>query len=237
MKDIHSHLLYGVDDGSKTLAESIELIKGLINKGVTDIILTPHYISNSSYNIDNQEKQKRFKEIKAEVKKLKLDIKLYLGNEISLDEKINTNLKKGNIKSINNTKYLLIELPFYGKHQNQEAILIDLITQGYRIILAHPERYRYLELEELESLKKHGIYLQGNLKSIIKVHGRFAKKRLKELLKKDMIDFLSLDCHRQTDLLFIDKSLKKLKKIIKEERLNELLNDNFDLIIKNKKKG
>ena len=64
MKDIHSHLLYGIDDGSKSIEESISLLKEMKKHGTTDLILTPHYVEGSNYNCNNESKEKLFTELK-----------------------------------------------------------------------------------------------------------------------------------------------------------------------------
>ena len=103
MKDLHSHILYGIDDGSKTLDESIAILRQAYNNGVTDIVLTPHYIKNSKYNATNQEKRKILRELKKELVNNNININLYLGNEVYItDESIS--LRK-EISTINNSRY------------------------------------------------------------------------------------------------------------------------------------
>ena len=82
IKDLHSHILYGIDDGSKTIEESIQLLKEAEKKGIDEMILTPHYVDHSKYMCNNEEKAKIFKKLVNRAKKEKINIKLYLGNEI-----------------------------------------------------------------------------------------------------------------------------------------------------------
>ena len=85
MRDIHCHIMYGIDDGSKSLEQSIEILKNAYSNGITDIVLTPHYINKSEYNCNNKNKKKILDELIGELKKEKIDINLYIGNEVMID--------------------------------------------------------------------------------------------------------------------------------------------------------
>ena len=103
MKDIHSHILYGIDDGSKSIDESILLLKEMEKNGVEELILTPHYIEDSKYNCNNNSKNKIFEELKKEVKKENIHIKLYLGNEVFITPRFIELLDKKEIQTLNNS--------------------------------------------------------------------------------------------------------------------------------------
>ena len=111
MKDIHSHLIYGVDDGSKSLEESIELLKKMEKAGTTDLMLTPHYVENSKYVCNNKAKKEIFNKLKERAKKENININLYLGNEVFFTDKFLKLIKNGEIRTLNNSKYLLFEFP------------------------------------------------------------------------------------------------------------------------------
>lgn len=124
MKDIHSHILYGIDDGAKSLEESIEILKKASTRGVTDIILTPHYILDSIYTANITEKKQRLKELKQKLKELNININLYLGNEVYIDSSLSSKLRS--ISTLNNSRYLLIELPLNNKCLILEEVLYQL---------------------------------------------------------------------------------------------------------------
>ena len=113
MTDIHSHIIFDVDDGSSSIEESIKLIKELKNAGFDNIIMTPHYIEGSEYSSENEEKLTKLALLKEEVKKQNIDINLYLGNEIFINDHIIEGIKEDKIYTLNNSKYLLFELPFH----------------------------------------------------------------------------------------------------------------------------
>lgn len=236
--DIHSHILYGIDDGSKSLKESIEIIKQHIEMGFTDITVTPHYIKNSKYIANNKEKQEILKTLKAELKKQNIKINLYLGNEVFVNNNLEELLEKQEIETINNTKYLLIELPMQNKIKNIEEIIYELKIKGITTIIAHPERYEYVQkdIKYVDKLIEEGAILQSNYGSIIGIYGNKSKKTIKKLLKQEKILLLSTDIHYPNSRIYknMNKILKKINKIIGEKKLKQLTTTNPKKIIQNK---
>lgn len=235
MIDIHNHLLFGVDDGSKTIIESISVIQGLSEVGVTDIILTPHYINYTSHSNDKESNEKILSILRKKLEEDNINVNLYLGNEIYIDSEIIRLLKDGKISTLNNSKYILIELPMSGVYDSYMDIFLDLINIGYNVILAHPERYIAFQrdFEKLYELKEIGVLFQCNIGSILGQYGKRSCKLLKKLLKSEMVEFLATDIHhKKEDYSFIQKASKKIKRIVKEEKLNDLLINNAKEIIK-----
>lgn len=217
MTDVHSHVLYGIDDGSKTIDESIQLLRKLASIGFKNVIATPHYIEGSEYNASNKEKLARLDNLKKRIKSENIDINLYLGNEIFINNNISNDIKVGNIYTLNNSKYLLFELPFHDEILNLEDIVYELKIEGYIPILAHPERYTYYwkKLDVFDKLKEDGLLFQGNFSSILGYYGKYSMKTLKYLLKKGYIDYLGTDIHHIKNTYVIDNFEKIEKKIIK----------------------
>ena len=143
MTDVHSHIPFDVDDGSSNIEESIELLKELKRVGFNNVILTPHYIDSSEYSCDNSVKLERFELLKEAVKDIGINI--YLGNEIFIDENIISFIKNREVFTLNNTRCILIELPFHNKIINLEDILYELKHVGLLPVIAHPERYSYFQ--------------------------------------------------------------------------------------------
>lgn len=225
MKDLHSHILYGIDDGSKTIEKSIELLKSLEKENVTDLVLTPHYIIGTSYNSNNSQKRELLNSLKRKTK-----INLYLGNEVYIDNKILEYIKKDEINTINNSKYLLIEFPLNERLDCMFDIVYDLLGKGIIPIIAHPERYRYLKLSDLISLIESGCLFQGNITSLNGKYGKEVKKNLELLLSKNMIHLIGTDTHRNPNI-DLDKALEELKKIVGKEKYKEITEINFDKVI------
>ena len=199
MTDIHNHLLFGIDDGSKTIEESIDVLKDMKKCGYDNIILTPHYIKDSKYNNPRKDNLRRMNELQEALNNEGIDIKLYLGNEIFIDEDIYELLIREEMSSLNGTNYLLIELPMNGEYDEYKEIFSDLIKKGYNIILAHPERYLSFQKDfnRIYELEKIGVYFQSNLDSIIGGYGEHAEKTIKRLLKEKKIAFLGTDIHHK----------------------------------------
>lgn len=235
MIDIHTHLLYGVDDGSKSIEESISIIKNLSKIGVTDIVLTPHYINYSNYNSSKSNNEIRMQNLKLELAKENIKVNLYLGNEIYIDDEIINLLRNDLISPINDSRYLLIELPMSGNHESYYDIFLDLINLGYRVILAHPERYASFQkdISKMYELQEIGVLFQCNIGSILGDYGKDAKKTIKKILKEKMVTFFASDIHHEkSDYMFIEKAKNKLKKYLTEREINILFEDNARKILK-----
>lgn len=234
MIDIHSHLLYGIDDGSKSIEDSIDIIKNMHDIGYTDIILTPHYIKDSNYSSPRSNNLKLLRELKAALKENNIDINLYLGNEIYIDLDIYDLLQDDVISSLNDSRFLLIELPMSGEYDNYIDIFEHLINEGYKVILAHPERYIAFQndLSKVDELEEIGVYFQSNLESILGSYGKGAVKAVKKLLKQKKIAFLATDIHhKKRDYAKFEKAKKKIRRYLSEEELNILLVENPSKII------
>lgn len=235
-KDIHCHLLPGIDDGSNSIEESIEILRRAEKEGVSEIVLTPHYIENTRYNCNNKNKKESFEILKKAIKQAGINIKLYLGNENYMSNNFIELLNNNEIMTINNSRYLLFEFPLSQPYKNSKDYLYELVTKGYVPILAHPERYRDFQKNPdlVEEYTRMGILLQGNYKSLLGKYGRASKKTLKILLKKDLITFLGSDIHHIEDYE-LEKAIKKIKRIVKDEnRVVDILSNNFDKVITNK---
>ena len=234
MIDIHNHLLYEVDDGAKSIEDSIKALKDLSLLGYDSVILTPHYITNTRYNYSKQNNLKRLELLKEELKNNSVYINLYLGNEIYIDDKILNNLNKGLISSLNDSKYLLIELPMSGKYDDYIEVFTELINNDYKIILAHPERYTAFQKDFslIEELSKLGVLFQGNIESIIGSYGINAKKMMRKLLKQKKLSFLATDIHhKKRDYNTWKKAKKDILKYITQKEWDILSKNNPSQLI------
>ena len=237
MIDIHTHVMYGVDDGCKTLEESIETIHKLKEKGFNKIVLTPHYIKGADYCSNKRQNQKIMVKLKNILKSRDIDIELFLGNEIYFSYDIFKLILNKEISSINNTQYLLIELPLYNEINGLVDYLYELKINGYVPIIAHPERYRYFQenYKKLDILRDNGVLFQCNFGSIVNCYGKEAKKLIKYMLKNDYVTFLSSDIHSTNSSLFkyFDSATKKIKRIIGEEKFVKITHCNALKMLQN----
>ena len=229
MIDIHSHILNNVDDGSSSLNNSIDILKKAEKAGFSDIILTPHYIEGYYENNRKLIKEK-INELKKQVYEEDIIIQLHQGNEILLTEKTPVMLEQFKISSLANSRYILFELPFSNRMLNLEQIIYVIKANGYIPILAHPERYTYIQENpnNLIEIIKFGILIQSNYGSFIGQYGKLAKQTAKILLQNKLIHFLGTDTHKQGFIYEnINQILKQLKDDLGDERyINEITNTN-----------
>lgn len=241
MIDFHSHILPNTDDGSTSIEETINIIKEAKQAGFTKIISTSHYIQGY-YEYDENERMQLLEKIKkwgqtpADSTNELNGPELYLGSEIYITAEMPELLKEKKASTINNSKYVLFELPLNTESLIAKEVVYRLIENGYVPIIAHPERYSYVKEspEYVKELAEMGTLFQANYGSIIGMYGTKAQKTVKKLLKEDLIQFLGSDVHRTNQIYpKIPKAMKKLKKILSEEKLEELTTTNAQKVLNN----
>lgn len=224
MIDIHSHILFAVDDGARNLEESIEHMEMAISLGYSGIVCTTHYKINE---FENENYNKNFEILQGEVLKRKLPITLYKGNELDIRGDIFKVLD--NVNTINNSKYILIEFSSQLVYQAYIKIIDSLLERGYIPVLAHVERYPYIKFQEFTMLYNKNVVLQMNLSTVTSM-----SKKVKFLLKSGYINVIATDSHRVGSRDYeVSKYLKKLKKIVGEKRFVQLTKENPRKIIMN----
>ena len=228
MIDIHSHILPNIDDGARELSESINIIKKAVSNGVTDIVVTPHFILGSSYSSKKSQNKKLLATLKKELKDV--PVNLYLGNEVFVDNDMVNMLKKGIISTINDSRYVLFELPMNNEFNGIKNLIIDLKLNGYVPVIAHPERYRFIKKDPTKILEliEAGALFQSNIGSVMGRYGKEAKKTLLLLLRHHAITFMGSDTHYSTDSFYDNKKecQKILSKIIDSEYITALFEGN-----------
>lgn len=194
--DMHSHLLPGIDDGSKDIEMSIQLIRGMKELGYQKLITTPHIISDMYRNTPEIINAK-LAEVRAAVKKEGIDIELHAAAEYFLDEHVEELLKtKKPLLTISGNK-VLTEFSMAFPSMNTKDILFDMQMQGYQPVIAHPERYIYLQQnkEFYRELKDIGCMFQLNILALSGYYGRSVKDLAEYLLNNGFYDLLGTDLH------------------------------------------
>lgn len=245
MIDIHSHILNNVDDGSDSLENTLNILRKAEKAGFSDIILTPHYIENY-YDNTKDFINKKINELKQSLYREEIIVNLHQGNEIMLTDNTPKLLQEWKIVSLANSRYVLFELPFSNRMLNFENIIFELKEIGAIPVLAHPERYLYIQENpnELLEMLNLGILLQSNYGSFMGLYGKKAKTTAELLLKNKLIHFLGSDTHKQgtiyenidkiiKDLVHISGNSKYIRKITTINPQN-ILND-FEIADYNKK--
>lgn len=236
MVDLHSHILNDIDDGSKSLQDSLEILRKYLEEGIKKVVLTPHYIENSKYNIENKEKIELFNKLNEEVRKQNIDIELYLGNEVYVASNIIELLKNNKIMTINNSRYILIELNMINEDPNVKDIIYNLRLDNIIPIIAHPERYEYIkkDIKKAKQLVNYGALLQINKDSLFGKYGKEAEKTAKKLVKNKLVHFVGTDIHSLNGKLYsISKFKKLLYRLGKREYIDEILEENSIKVLNN----
>ena len=210
--DIHSHILPGIDDGAKDVNESKELIEGMKNLGFSKIIGTPHTYSGI-YDNTNESIKNSFKKIK----ELSINnILIGFASEYMLEKSIIEKSENNSLLCLKDN-HILVEMSYISKPTNLYEILFQIIHNGYRPILAHPERYRFIQnnFKEYYKLKKVGCLFQLNLLSSTNYYGKEVAKVSDKLLENNLIDFVGSDIHRKAHIEYFNKSIniKNIEKL------------------------
>lgn len=236
MIDIHSHIIPNVDDGAKSIDESIKMLEDEIKMGISDVICTPHY-RRHMFTTGANEIYLSFLNLKEEIKKRNLDINIYLGQEIYIHslqgfKKTLEMLDNKEIFTYENTKYILIEFSYTEEIDIAEAAYIAIL-KGYKPIIAHVERYQYINtLEKVQEIIDVGALIQVNASSIIGKDGARAKKFIKKLIKNNMISFVSSDIHFKR-INYMDLAYNYVVKKNTKEVADKIFEANaFEVLIK-----
>lgn len=224
-KDIHSHLLPGIDDGSPDAETSVSFIRRLSDAGLKEFICTPHIFGDMFRN--NPESINRaLSKLKKATADAGLDVKLSAAAEYMLDDYFMELLRSGERLLTLNDTYLLTEFPFSIPPSNLEEITFEINTQNYQPVLAHPERYGYFHKNPkvYSRLKDFGFLFQINLLSLTGYYGKPVRKAADYLLKNNLVDLVGTDLHHEGHLsvLLDSRSQALFKKKLGDKIYNEL---------------
>lgn len=197
--DFHSHLLPGVDDGIQTAEESNNLLADYERLGVKKVWFTPHIMEDFPNTPEKLREQ--FEEFKT---RYNGPIELRLAAENMLDSLFEERISKKNLLPIgDNSDHLLIETSYANPPYDMDEMIEKVFVTGLIPILAHPERYRYMDEAQYDKWKGRGVLFQCNMMSLAGVYGNTARQKCEWLLKEDMIDLVGSDLHRHSVLVNI----------------------------------
>jgi len=224
--DLHSHLIPAIDDGSKDMEESLKLLKALELAGYHRVITTPH-IMIDGYRNTREIIMNGLYALRRKAKESGLKIVIDAAAEYYFDEGFISHFTNGVPLSISK-QYILFETSYISKPLQFDEMLETILLAGYKPLLAHPERYRYIENleEEYRELKQKGVYFQVNINSFGGHYGKESQVKAVFLSEAGMIDFLGSDIHhiKQVKTLVKIKKKKEYKKIFKKNLiLNNIL--------------
>lgn len=214
--DMHNHLLPGIDDGSQSVADSLGLIKGLNDLGLSKFICTPHIMEgvhpNTKSTINGA-----YNNLSAALKENNSKVEIFAAAEHMIDGGINSLIEKDNL-CVMPGGYVLIEMSYLAESRALFQTIFDIQSLGYKPILAHPERYNYyhMHFDMYKQIKDTGCLLQLNLLSISRYYGVEVKSTALTLIKSGMYDFVGTDLHHV-------KHLNTLQDIVAKYPIRDLL--------------
>ncbi|MDW3949808.1 capsular biosynthesis protein [Staphylococcus saprophyticus] len=214
MIDIHNHILVDVDDGSKNINETIELLKQAKCEGITDIVATPHHL-HTRYNNNIENVKSKLNELKKNAVIKELGIRLYAGQEIRITDQIIDDIKNNKIEGINGSRYLLLEFPSNEVPHYSNQLFYELQTMGYVPIIAHPERNKAIvqNMNLLFELINGGALSQITTSSLLGEYGSNIRKQSLKMIDNNLAHFIASDAHDVSNRPFIMKQLFKERKL------------------------
>lgn len=223
---MHSHLLPQLDDGVQSFEDAVLVINELMALGYKKIITTPHIISDT-YKNSPETILPKLAELKAYLKHQNLQIEIQAAAEYYLDEALMQKISAKEPLLTFGKNYLLFETNFLNEPMFLKEFIFSATTQGYRLILAHPERYIFLQHdhEKAQDLLDRGVLFQVNLISLTGYYSREAKKLAEKLITNGQVHFLGTDCHTLQQALLIRQSMrsKYFRKALSLPLLNNTL--------------
>ncbi|MFM9840416.1 MAG: tyrosine-protein phosphatase [Cyclobacteriaceae bacterium] len=222
--DIHSHLLAGLDDGVKSWEEAERVITDFLEMGFQRIITTPH-IMNDTYRNDPIGIQAKLAELKQFLLEKKINVEVQAAAEYYLDEVFYAKIINKEPLLTFGQRYLLFETNFLSEPFQLKDFIFQATTQGYRLVLAHPERYSYMTMAKAEDLRNRGVLFQLNTLSVIGFYSSPIQKLARQFIDKGWVDLLGSDCHSVIQAEALKKATlnKNVQKAFELPLLNDTL--------------
>jgi protein-tyrosine phosphatase len=214
--DIHSHFIPGIDDGAKTMEDTIQMIGEMHELGYKKVITTPH-IMGDFYRNTPEIILAGLEKVRAALKEANIPVAIEAAAEYYLDYDLERKLDEGKLMTFGNNN-LLFEVSYLNAPENLFHFIFRLQTMGYQPVLAHPERYNFWHstFAKYEDLVEKGVKLQLNLNSLSGYYSVATKKIAEQLIDKDMISYIGSDCHHMGHINLI-------KNVIYENHLQKLM--------------
>lgn len=218
--DIHNHVLPGLDDGPQTMENAILLVQNAVSNGITHIIATPHH--QNKYMNNSATVKEAVSNLNREIATRNIPIEILQGQEIFFHNNLVESIGKEIITLANSKKYILIELPRDYFPTFTFEILLDIQLNGYTPIIAHPEKNSVLRRDKqlLHELVSKGNYIQITASSLIGIHGYALKKYTNDLVRHNLVHFISSDAHDYKKRTFmLPKAYQYIRKKFSEKHV------------------
>ena len=205
--DMHSHLIPGIDDGSKTMDETLAMLAKFESLGYSKIITTPHIMAEVYPNTP-EVILSGLANVQKAAKEIGLSLQIEAAAEYYFDQSLIEKVQQKNVLSFGNN-YVLVEFSFHAQPDNEHRLFFEMQVADYRPILAHFERYPYFHgsTEKAREYKEKGALIQVNLNSLTGHYGPGVKKQAERLIDEELVDFVGSDCHRIQHLMHLEEHL------------------------------
>jgi protein-tyrosine phosphatase len=214
--DVHSHFIPGIDDGAKTMDDSVGMISALHEMGYKKIITSPHTMSDY-YRNTSEIILSGADAVRSELNKREIPVEFSAVSEYYLDFDLERKLEEGPLLTFGN-KYLLFEISYMNPPDNLYHVIFNMQLKGYKPVLAHPERYNFWhsQFDKYEAFIDKGVLLQMNINSLTGYYSMGTKKIAEQLIDKNMVSFLGTDCHHMGHI-------NLMKEVVYEPHLQKLI--------------
>jgi protein-tyrosine phosphatase len=205
--DVHSHFIPGIDDGAKTIEDSLELIGAMEKMGYTKVITTPHIMSDY-YRNTPEIILGGLDLVRNALAKSGSKMQIEAAAEYYIDFDFQEKIKEKKLLTFGNN-YVLFEMPFIGEPQILNTVIFDMQMAGYKPVLAHVERYQFWhqDYEKIQSMKDKGVLLQLNINSLSGYYSPQVRKLAEKMIDENMFDLLGSDCHHTGHIELMQKAI------------------------------
>ncbi len=224
--DMHSHLIPGIDDGAKTIEDSIALIKELHALGYKKFITTPHIMSDF-YRNTPETILGGLEQVREAIKAENIPVTIDAAAEYYLDDGFIHKLEEEKLLTIGENNHLLFEISYVNAPDNLMEVIFRMQVLGYKPIMAHPERYPFWgnNFDFYGSLRDQGVLLQLTVNSLSGYYGPDAKRIAEKLIEKEWVDLVGTDTHATKHIQALHRTVKEksFRKVIEFNLLNKHL--------------
>ncbi len=194
LADIHSHILYGVDDGAKNKSDMLKMLDNAYANGVRAICVTPHY-NPELFEYNPKGEEKAYSALLEYSKEKYPDLKLYRWNEVYVFSGVPSFLIENKREFIAGSNKILVEFSINATFQDIAETVLGMTSLGYKSVLAHVERYKNITKKHVEQLKEMGAVITVNAESVIGINGWSARRFTRKLIKCGLVNIVSSDAH------------------------------------------
>ena len=221
MIDVHNHILPGVDDGAQDMASALEMARILCAFGFDTIAASPHLGMGPGGDVCPKQAEEVRAELREALEAEGLDLKLLPNSEHHVTPELFERMHENKVVGVGgSSKWLLVELPWL-PITNVADVLFRIRAKGFKLLLAHPERYKYLTVKEGEALVEQGLRLQLDLGSFVGLYGQRAQQKVLEYMALDLGHVLGTDLHQPEDAkVWLSDAFKMIKTKWGEEVLD-----------------